>query len=242
MDINKLKPIYKTDFLDLHHADCMEIMKQYPDKHFDLAIVDPPYGINISQTFGGEKRKSGKGAALKSAFTKKDWDSAIPNKSYFDELFRVSKNQIIWGANYFTEYLPNSMGWLAWNKNNGTTKFSDCELAFTSYDKALRMFTYTWNGMLQQNMKTKEKRTHPTQKPTDLYDWLINNYSEPNQKLLDTHFGSGSIALAVDRANRLDNMNLHLTACEIDLDYVNASIKRISQAIKQQTFHFEKSE
>ena len=214
------------DRFSFYNGDCMDLLKQTPDKYYDLCIVDPPYGINISQTFGGEKRKSGKGAALKSAFTKKDWDSAIPDKSYFDELFRISKNQIIWGANYFTEYLPNSMGWLAWNKNNGTTKFSDCELAFTSYDKALRMFTYTWNGMLQQNMKKKEDRIHPTQKPIDLYDWLIQEHAEKGFKILDTHLGSGSIALAIDKANKIDNMNLEFVGIELDEEYFDASIKR----------------
>lgn len=207
--------------IELHNVDCMEYMKSCKDKQFELAICDPPYGINISQTFGGEKRKSGKGAALKSAFTKKDWDSAIPDKSYFDELFRISTNQIIWGANYFTEYLPNSMGWLAWNKNNGTTKFSDCELAFTSYDKALRMFTYTWNGMLQQNMKNKEKRIHPTQKPVELYRWLLTNYAKEGDTIFDSHLGSGSIAIACD------NLGFDLTGCEIDKEYFEASVKRL---------------
>ncbi len=207
--------------IELHNVDCMEYMKSCKDKQFNLAICDPPYGINISQTFGGEKRKSGKGAALKSAFTKKDWDSAIPDKSYFDELFRISTNQIIWGANYFTEYLPNSMGWLAWNKNNGTTKFSDCELAFTSYDKALRMFTYTWNGMLQQNMKNKEKRIHPTQKPVELYRWLLTNYAKEGDTIFDSHLGSGSIAIACD------NLGFDLTGCEIDKEYFDSAVKRL---------------
>ena len=201
-----------------YNCDCMELMGS--GDVWDLALVDPPYGINISQTFGGEKRKSGKGAALKSAFTKKDWDSAIPDKSYFDELFRISKNQIIWGANYFTEYLPNSMGWLAWNKNNGTTKFSDCELAFTSYDKALRMFTYTWNGMLQQNMKNKERRIHPTQKPIQLYRWILQNYAKAGDTILDTHGGSMSSAIACHMEG------FELDICELDKEYFDAAVNR----------------
>lgn len=209
-----------------YNCDCMDLMNC--GKVWDLAVVDPPYGINISQTFGGEKRKSGKGAALKSAFTKKDWDSAIPDKSYFDELFRISKNQIIWGANYFTEYLPNSMGWLAWNKNNGTTKFSDCELAFTSYDKALRMFTYTWNGMLQQNMKNKEDRIHPTQKPTDLYRWILKNYAKAGDTILDTHGGSMSSAIACHMEG------FELDICELDKEYFDAAVNRFKIYEQQQ--------
>ena len=224
-----MKPTDILGNIKLYNADNMEVMKTFKDKQFDLVICDPPYGINISQTFGGEKRKSGKGAALKSAFTKKDWDSAIPDKSYFDELFRISTNQIIWGANYFTEYLPNSMGWVVWNKNNGTTKFSDCELAFTSYDKALRMFTYTWNGMLQQNMTHKEKRIHPTQKPAQLYKWLLQNYAKGGDTILDTHFGSLSIGIACH------DMKFDLTAIELDKDYYEQAKQRLINHQKQLT-------
>ena len=224
-----MKPTDILGNIKLYNADCMELLKQTPDNYYSLALVDPPYGINISQTFGGEKRKSGKGAALKSAFTKKDWDSAIPDKSYFDELFRISKNQIIWGANYFTEYLPNSMGWVVWNKNNGTTKFSDCELAFTSYNKALRMFTYTWNGMLQQNMKNKEERIHPTQKPVQLYKWLLKNYAEVGDTILDTHFGSLSIGIACH------DLKFDLTAIELDKDYYEQAKQRLINHQRQLT-------
>jgi site-specific DNA-methyltransferase (adenine-specific) len=191
----------EIDNFTFYNADNLNIMKLYPDKYFELALVDPPYGINHAEIAGKQSgSKYGNAAAPKKVYKSKDWDSSIPDKSYFDELFRISKNQIIWGANYFTEYLPNSMGWMAWNKNNGTTKFSDCELAFTSYDKALRMFTYTWNGMLQQNMKNKEDRIHPTQKPIDLYSWILQNYAKQNDKILDTHLGSASIALAIIKA------------------------------------------
>src|SRR5699024_2047841 len=148
-----------------------------PDNYYQLCIVDPPYGIDAANTFSGEKRKSGKGAAMKSAFDKKDWDLSIPDKSYFDELMRVSKNQIVWGANYMSHLLPPSMGWIVWDKDNGTTKFSDAELAFSSFDKALRIWKYTWNGMIQGDMKNKESRIHPTQKPVKLYQWLLANYA-----------------------------------------------------------------
>ena len=238
------EPIYKTDFLDLFHADCMEIMKQYPDKYFDLAIVDPPYGIGASKdsrvggsytvNLGGKKHK-----VEAKAYTQKDWDFKKPTAEYWEQLKRVSKNQIVWGGNYFIANLHETSCWIVWNKKNGENNNADCELAWTSFDTAVRMFEWKWNGFLQQNMKNKQERIHPTEKPIELYEWILKNYAEPNQKILDTHFGSGSIALAVDKANRLDNMNLHLTACEIDKDYIEASVNRISQSIKQQVINFD---
>jgi site-specific DNA-methyltransferase (adenine-specific) len=227
-------PCYRLPFLSLFHADCMEIMKQYPDKYFDLAIVDPPYGIGMDKTHFKTKSSNSK----PTDYNAKDWDSAIPNKEYFAELMRVSKNQIIWGGNYFVENLTNSSCWVVWDKDNGDSIHADCELAWTSFKTGVRKIKWLWHGMRQQNMKNKETRIHPTQKPIGLYGWLIHNYAEPNQKLLDTHFGSGSIALAVDKANRLDKMNLHLTACEIDKEYIEKAIKRISESIKQGTLPF----
>jgi site-specific DNA-methyltransferase (adenine-specific) len=208
--------------------DCIEGMKHYPDKYFDLAVVDPPYGIDIASKFGGEKRKSGKGCAMKTAFTKKNWDLSIPEMQYFTELFRVSQNQIIWGANYFTQYLPNSMGWIVWNKNNGTTKFSDCELAFSSFDCALRMYTYTWNGMLQENMKEKEVRIHPTQKPVSLYDFCFDFANlEAGAKVLDTHLGSGSSRISANKNK------LNFVGFEIDEEYFNKQNKRYADFTAQ---------
>ena len=214
--------------IQITNEDNMELMARYPDNYFDLAIVDPPYGIDIASKFGGEKRKSGNGAAMKTAFTKKNWDLSIPEIEYFNELFRISKNQIIWGGNYFTKYLPNSMGWVVWNKNNGTTKFSDCELAFSSFDCALRMYTYTWNGMLQENMKEKELKTHPTQKPVALYKWLLDKYAKQGDKILDTHLGSGSIAIACH------DYGFDLTACELDKEYYDKAMERLNNHMAQQ--------
>ena len=216
----------------LTNEDNMELMARYPDKYFDLAIVDPPYGIDAAETFGGEKRKSGNGVAMKTAFEKKNWDSAIPTKEYFDELKRVSKNQIIWGANYMTTYLPPSMGWIVWDKDNGTTKFSDCELAYSSFDRALRKFKYMWNGMLQENMKNKEIRIHPTQKPVALYKWLLDKYAKQGDKILDTHLGSGSIAIACH------DYGFDLTACELDKEYYDKAMQRINNHISQQKICF----
>ena len=227
-------PCYRLPFLSLFHADCMEIMKQYPDKYFDLAIVDPPYGIGMDKTHFKTKSSNSK----PTDYNAKDWDSAIPNKEYFAELMRVSKNQIIWGGNYFVENLTNSSCWVVWDKDNGDSIHADCELAWTSFKTGVRKIKWLWHGMRQQNMKNKETRIHPTQKPVSLYTWQIQKFATEGMKILDTHFGSGSIALAVDKANRLDKMNLHLTACEIDKEYIDKAIKRISESIKQGTLSF----
>ena len=211
------------------NMDCMEYMRTLPDKYFDLAIVDPPYGINAANTFGGEERKSGNGAANKTAFEKKDWDLNVPDKSYFDELMRVSKNQIIWGANYMSNFLPPSMGWIVWDKDNGTTKFSDAELAFSSFDRALRIWKYTWNGMIQGDMKNKEVRFHPTQKPVKLYQWLLQNYAKPEFKVLDTHLGSGSSAIAAHYFGVAE-----FVGTELDADYYKACCERFENATAQE--------
>ncbi len=226
---------YTTDFLDLHHCDCMELMKQTPDNYYSLAVCDPPYGIDINNQSQGK----GGGVAKKIDYTKKDWDKNAPNTEYFKELMRISKNQIIWGANHFISRLPiDSSCWIVWDKDNGESDFADCELAWTSFKTAVRRFKWTWAGMRQQNMKNKEERIHPTQKPIALYDWILKNYAKQGDKILDSHFGSGSIALAVNKANQLDKMNLHLTACEIDEEYIDKAIKRISESIKQGTLSF----
>ena len=218
---------YRLPFLSLFHADCMEIMKQYSDKYFDLAIVDPPYGIKASSgaSTNGTMRKKIASGEIKGG----DWDDKIPTPEYFEQLFRVSKNQIIWGGNYFG--LPASKCFLIWDKGESiyNRDFAECEMAWASFDKCARIF---------KKFPNQKDRIHPTQKPVDLYDWALQRFAEPNAKILDTHFGSGSIALAVDKVNRLDKMNLHLTACEIDKEYIDKAIKRISESIKQCTLSF----
>jgi len=213
--------------IELLNCDCMEYMATVPDKYFDLAIVDPPYGIDAANTFAGEERKSGQGASYKTAFAAKDWDKGIPDKAYFNELMRVSKNQIVWGANYMSHLLPPSMGWIVWDKDNGTTKFSDAELAFTSFDRALRLHKYTWNGMIQGDIKNKESRIHPTQKPVKLYEWLLTNYAKKGQRILDTHLGSGSSAIAAHY------FGVDFVGCELDKDYFDAAKGRFDMATKQ---------
>ena len=223
--------------------DCIEGMKCYPDKYFDLAIVDPPYGIGADKAQNNAamqrikaegKSKAGRGWKL---YADTDWDNEIPTIEYWEQLFRVSKNQIVWGGNYFTEYLPPSMGWIVWDKGQRDFSLADGELAWTSFNKALRIFEMSRGKALAKNNE-EGGRFHPTQKPVALYDWIFMNYAKDGDKILDTHLGSGSIALAVDKANRLDKMNLHLTACEIDKEYIDKAIKRISESIKQGTLSF----
>ena len=225
---------YKTDFLSLHHCDCMDLMKQYPDKYFDLCIVDPPYGIGFS-----DYERGSSGIKVKERYTrtgKKAWDKETPTAEYFDELFRVSKNQIIWGGNYFD--LPPTQCFIFWYKQNPVPNFADGEYAWTSFKKPAICIDYRYYGNLQGKGSKSEQPIHPTQKPIDLYANLLKSFCQQGDKILDTHFGSGSIALAVNKANQLDKMNLHLTACEIDEEYINKAIERIRFSIKQTTLNF----
>ena len=220
------KNYFYSDFLSLHHCDCMDLMKQYPDKYFDLAIVDPPYGINVNVSIGRRK-----------GYKKSDYhkfagnDSSIPSRDYFAELLRISKNQIIWGGNYMTEYLKPSPCWILWDKGfSENVTFAQFEMAWTSFSSSAKKYDF--------NAAANNERIHPTEKPKDLYAWILSRYAKQGDKILDTHFGSGSIALAVNKANQLDKMNLHLTACEIDEEYINKAIERIRFSIKQQTLNF----
>jgi site-specific DNA-methyltransferase (adenine-specific) len=194
----------------------MELMARYPDNYFDLAIVDPPYGIKRD---GSIKTTSKHGGRKAHKF--KGWDNETPNEKYFEELFRVSKNQIIWGANYFTKYLPKSMGWLFWDKGQRICN-SDGELAFTSFEIALRVVEYNRVELL------KEGTIHPTQKPIVLYKWLLDKYAKQGDKILDTHLGSGSIAIACH------DYGFDLTACELDKEYFDKAIERINNHKLQQ--------
>jgi len=200
----------------------MELMSRYEDNHFDLAIVDPPYGIGIS---GQKEQKNGKQSDRK-YYKEKDWDNAIPNKEYFKQLFRVSKNQIIWGANYFVEHLDKgTKGWVVWDKAQHGLTMSDCELAYSSFDKPTRVYI---KNRVALRWQTSQNTIHPTEKPIQLYEWLLMNYAKEGDKILDTHLGSGSIAIACH------NLKYDLTACEIDTEYFEASMKRINQHKQQQ--------
>lgn len=211
-----------TDKITLTLEDNMLLMGRYPDNYFDLAIVDPPYGIDHANKAGkAAGTKYGTAKAKKRNYAAKDWDKEIPPAEYFRELFRVSKNQIIWGGNYFTDHLPPSSGWIFWDKDNGETNFSDGELAWTSFDCGLRMVKITWNGMVQYDMKNKEQRIHPTQKPIPLYRWTLDKYAKPGQRILDTHLGGASIAIACHE------YGFELVACEIDPEYYQDAVNRL---------------
>ncbi|WP_128545100.1 DNA methyltransferase [Larkinella soli] len=210
--------------INLHLGDSLEAMRQMPDKAYDLAIVDPPYGIGED---GGTNHTRSLLAKAKS-FTSKGWDKDPPKAEYFRELRRVSKNQIIWGANHFISRLPiDSSCWIVWDKDNGQNDFADCELAWSSFPTAVRKFKWRWQGMLQENMKDKQIRIHPTEKPVALYKWLLKNYAKPGDKILDTHLGSMSIALACH------DMGYDLDGWEIDPEYYQKGVERYQNHIKQ---------
>lgn len=210
------------------NADNMAIMRTFKDKEFDLAIVDPPYGISISSA-GGYYHVKGKGQA--NPHTKKDWDSGIPTAEYWDELFRVSKNQIVWGGNYMTEFLSPSRCWIFWDKMKYVDNYADGELAWTSFDRNTKKIEIQHHGFLTKDGKS----IHPTQKPVMLYEWLLNNFANENDKIIDTHLGSGSIAIAIDKANTLDKKNLTFIGIELDTDYFMASVERFKIYKMQKT-------
>lgn len=201
------------------NVDCLVYMRQLPDKYFDLAIVDPPYGIGEN---GSRNKSRGKLAKAKDYKPFAGYDLAPPDDTYFRELFRVSENQIIWGANHFIDRIAvPSPCWVVWDKDNGRSHFADSELAWTSFRTAVRNFKFRWSGMLQGDMKNKEVRIHPTQKPVKLYEWLLKKYARPGQRIFDSHMGSGSSAIACN------NLGFEYIGCELDTDYFEAACKRI---------------
>jgi site-specific DNA-methyltransferase (adenine-specific) len=213
--------------MTITNEDNMQLMARYDDNHFDLAIVDPPYGIDYVGISNTTKIKNkNKFKDYKHNKSKSNWDNDRPPNEYFIELQRVSKNQIIWGGNYFADLLAPKKGWIYWDKkitNSNNKDFSDGELAYTSFDCILRKFTYDWIGFGYLNNPQKQKKIHPTEKPISLYEWILMNYAKEGDKILDTHLGSGSIAIACH------NLGYDLTACELDKEYYDAAIKRINQ-------------
>jgi site-specific DNA-methyltransferase (adenine-specific) len=197
--------------------DCIEGMKRYPDKYFDLAIVDPPYGIGASEMQMGNnaKKKWSKG---------KNWDNETPTAEYWTELFRVSKNQIVWGGNYFD--LPLTKSWIIWDKNNGESGFADGEMAWTSFKKPMRIRKIHWTGSAS-NWEDTNGKIHPTQKPLKLYDWLLKEFAEEGNLILDTHLGSGSSRIAAYKAG------LDFVSFEIDPEYFDKSVKRFEDFTSQ---------
>lgn len=201
------------------NADCLPELAQYPDNYFDLLIADPPYGIGMDKNAGKSK-----------SYTNKNWDNCPPPKEYFVEAMRVSKNQIIWGANHFISLIPyDSACWLVWDKRENIIPqrtFADLEMAWTSFTSPARMFRHYWDGFLQKN---KEARIHQTQKPVKLYEWTLMNYAEPGQKILDTHLGSGSSRIAAY------NLGFDFTGYEKDADHFTDQEKRFKEVTAQTT-------
>jgi len=207
---------------EVYNIDCMELMARYPDKHFDLAVVDPPYGIGID----GQKQSINLNnpKANRKEHTFKGWDNEIPTDKYFAELERVSKNQIIWGANYFVEHLhKGTKGWVVWYKGQEALTMSDAELAYSSFDCSTRVVKINRVELL------KDGTIHPTQKPIKLYDWIFNNYASEGQAILDTHLGSGSSRIAAYKNK------LNFVGCEIDKEYFDAADKRFKEFTSQLT-------
>jgi len=229
--LGKTNNMNLTDKLILTNEDNMALMARYPDKYFDLAIVDPPYGIGAdSQKESYSQGKNGEGRRHRKLWEHKGWDENIPTAEYWEQLFRVSKNQIVWGGNYMTEFLKPSKCWLIWDKMQQFTG-SDFEMAWTSFDKASKAFRMSRIEAYSNNNKTEKDagiKIHPTQKPVALYKWLLDKYTKQGDKILDTHLGSGSIAIACH------DYGFELTACELDKEYFDKGIERVRNHISQQ--------
>lgn len=206
--------------LTITNEDNMVMMARYPDNYFDLAVVDPPYGLDLANMNMGVGKSKKASKIQNRKWKPKDWDKETPTPEYFAQLFRVSKNQIIWGGNYFD--LPPCKNYIIWDKEipEGLS-FADCEMAWTSFDKAPKMFRHS-------AYLDKANKFHPTQKPVKLYKWLLDKYAKPNDKILDTHLGSGSIAIACH------DYKFELTACELDKEYFDKAIQRIKNHTNQQ--------
>lgn len=225
--VNKIEPNV------IYNIDCMEGLKNIPNGYFDLAIVDPPYfsGPERREYYGREVSPIGVKRVYRES---KTWD--VPGREYFDELFRVSKNQIVWGCNYFDyQFGP---GRIVWDKCNGDSSFSDAEIAYCSLHDSVRLYRYMWNGMMQGrsmlqgdiqqgNKALNERRIHPTQKPVNLYKWLLCTYAKQGDIILDTHVGSGSSLIACEE------MGYVWVGFEIDPDYCEAAQNRIDQYRQQ---------
>lgn len=211
----------------LYNLDSEKAIKRIPDKYFELAIVDPPYGIGENGTKNHTRSKLAESKDYKSYAGN---DSAAPPEEYFRELFRISKNQIIFGANHFISKIPyDSSCWIVWDKENGNNDFADCELAWTSFKSAVRIFRFRWAGMLQGDMKNKEIRIHPNQKPVALYQWIINKFAAPGDKIIDTHAGSGSCLIAAHKTQH------KFLGFELDETYYTAADKRLRDEMAQMT-------
>lgn len=208
---------------EVYNMDCLEYMKTLPDNHFDLCIADPPYGIGEC----GKKNHSRGKIAKSKKYTEKTWDFKALDVVFFNEILRVSRHAIIWGSNHFISKLPyDSSCWIVWDKENGENDFADCELAWTNFKTAVRRFKFRWQGMLQGDMKNKEERIHPTQKPVALYSWLLKHYGKEGDKIFDPFLGSGNSRIAAYK------LGFDFVGCEIDEEYFRLSEQRFEKECK----------
>jgi site-specific DNA-methyltransferase (adenine-specific) len=217
-----------TDKINLYNCDNIKFMKNIPDKYYSLAICDPPYGIDADVKNNTDKMQTKKSATKSKKYGSQLWDSDIPTDEYFEELKRVSKRQIIWGANYFG--LVGGM--IYWHKNVTMPTYSTGELAWVSWMNKLDFVDITWHGMIQHDMSNKETRIHPTQKPVALYKWILDKYAKQGDKIFDSHLGSMSIAIACH------DYGFELDGCELDPEYFEKGIKRVQNHISQIKLNF----
>ena len=204
------------------HGDCLDVMRGLPDNAVDLLLTDPPYGLGYSNhNRAGSQR--GASLAVCKDYGEFGWDNTKLTSEYFNEMLRVSVNQVIWGGNHYSNFLHNSSCWLVWDKNNGKNQYADCEIAWTSFNSAIRKFKWTWQGFIQEDMKNKEVRYHPTQKPVALFEWVINSYSNECDTIFDPFGGSGTTAIACLNTNR------NYILIEKEKEYIDIINKRISE-------------
>jgi site-specific DNA-methyltransferase (adenine-specific) len=217
--------VYNNGQITIINADCMAIMNLFDDNEVDLVCCDPPYGIDIAKT----GKVGGKNLAKATDYGAKDWDIKPPSKKLFDEMLKISTNQIIFGANHFISKIPyDSSCWIVWDKDN-SGNFADSELAWTSFKTAVKNYKYRWNGMIQQDMKHKEERQHPTQKPVGLFKKILESYSQKNDLIFDGFLGSGTTALACLKTNR------RCIGVELDEDYFKIACDRIEKQLQSPT-------
>lgn len=216
-----------TDKITIINEDCMELLKRTPDNFYDISICDPPYGINADKKNSKKELKTKKSATLSKDYGSQEWDSDVPTIDYFNELKRVSKKQIIWGVNYYPYSDLFVGGRLFWDKGVTMPTYSKGELAYISWLNSIDVVKIDWHGMIQHDMKNKEIRIHPTQKPVALYKWILDKYAKQGDKILDTHGGSCSLAIACH------DYGFELTCCELDVDYYNKAVERIKNHVSQ---------
>jgi site-specific DNA-methyltransferase (adenine-specific) len=239
-----MQPYYDESGIRIYHGDCRDVLPLYPVRHFGLAIADPPYGIgetgarNATRGIGrGSKIEGGRKLPKASHYELNEYDKEPWEQSHFDALFRVTKNQIIWGGNYYTQFLRPSPCWIIWDKDNVGTPFADAEIAWCSFDKAARIFRFKWNGMLQQDMRNKEPRLYLGQKPKALYRWILQKYAKPGQVILDPSIGSGrSLRACRELGFEAVGIDRNERACEI----AATRLSRVANELPgQETLAFE---